>query len=224
MLLAILISIGLTVISHALSGTGTGGNAGSTIFSSTLTGKVTVNAVVDAERRQLQAHAVGVPSGVNPQWEWYVASDASGADSHPIGSGDGAITAGFYPGCYVKAVVTDATGKYSGSIESAWTGPVTMAMTGDLSISHIAVGYGPGFRASGLPADGDGRAIAVEKRYEVSFDANGSNPMILEGSGADGWRIPASLQGSWIRLVITPSAEFKDHVHGSIASDWVQVA
>ena len=56
--------------------------------------------------------------GVSPRWEWYAASDTSGTGSHLIGNGDGAVTSGFFPGCYVKAVVRDGAGNYDGSVES----------------------------------------------------------------------------------------------------------
>lgn len=99
-----------------------------------------------------------------------------------------------------------------------------MAMTGDASISGVAVGYRPGYRVSGIPSDGNGVLIAVERRYQVASAVDGSQAVELAGSGAEDWSIPESLKGSWIRLIITPSAEYGNCVFGSIASDWVQVA
>lgn len=222
-LLAILISITLTVVLHALSGNGSGGPADVILPTSKLVGTIDIDATVNPDSRQIKAHAEAVPSGVTPQWEWYAAVDASGTGSRQISGDDGTVSAGIFPGCYLKAIITDAMGRYPGSIESEWTGPVTMTMTGDVEISGVAVGYGPGYRAFGVPLDANGRPIAIERHYEVSSDANGSTPLELDGSGTEGWRIPSSLKGKWMRLVLTPSAEYGDFVFGSIASGWVQV-
>lgn len=224
-LFAILVTIALTAFSYALDGSGSGthGDAGF-ILSPKLAGTVTVDTAADATTGQLKALATIIPDGVSPRWEWYAASDASGTGSRPIGNGDGAVTTGFFPGCYVKAVVRDAAGRFDGSVKSEWSGPVTMAMTGDASIYGVSVGYRPGFRVSGIPADGNGVLIAVERRYQAASAADGSQAIELAGSGAEDWSIPESLKGRWIRLVITPSAEYGNCVFGSIASDWVQVS
>lgn len=127
-------------------------------------------------------------------------------------------------GKYLRKVMYDESGQYSGELDSGWVGPMTSEFFGTVDIIGTAVVHnrpsyevnGPIFQSTQTGCEN------YHVIWEIADDDQGTNGMTHIGLTNGGYLEHEDV-GKFIRVVVVARSPFSQYVTGQITSAWVEV-
>lgn len=190
-----------------------------------LNGTVTLNPDATVEGATASIHVNYTYSmGAEPVILWEYADDASGTNAAAVPIEENVIQCPIW-GKYIRAVLTDGSGTYYGSVSSDWTGPATTEFYGSAEIvgDNAYVGERPGFSVSGpILTEGQSDLSNYKITWWVADDAAGTNKEPYAPLN-DGGYIEDAAFGKYIAFEVSAKDEWSAYVTGSVMSEWVYI-
>lgn len=190
-----------------------------------LNGTVTLNPDATVEGATASIHVNYTYSmGAEPVILWEYADDASGTNAAAVPIEENVIQCPIW-GKYIRAVLTDGSGTYYGSVSSEWTGPATTEFYGSAEIvgSNAYIGERPGYSVSGpILTEGQSGLSNYKITWWVADDAAGTNKEPYAPLN-DGGYIEDAAFGKYLAIEVSAKDEWSAYVTGSVMSEWVYI-
>lgn len=191
-----------------------------------LEGTVTVNpnATVEGAAANISVNYT-YSIGADPVIVWEYADDASGTNAAAVPIEENVIQCPIW-GKYIRAILTDGSGTYYGSVSSDWTGPATTEFYGSVEIlgGDPVVGERPGLSVIGpILTDGQSDLSNYKITWWAADDASGANKEPYAPLN-DGGYIEDNPSGpSYLAVEVSVKDEWSAYVTGSVMSEWVHI-
>lgn len=152
-----------------------------------------------------------------------MASDVNGTNAEAFQVTDNVTKKPIW-GKYLRKVMYDKSGQYSGELDSGWVGPMTAEFFGTVDIIGTAVVHnrpsyevnGPIFQSTQTGCEN------YHVIWEIADDDQGTNGMTHIGLTNGGYLEHEDV-GKFIRVVVVARSPFSQYVTGQITSAWVEV-
>lgn len=152
-----------------------------------------------------------------------MASDVNGTNAEAFQVTDNVTKKPIW-GKYLRKVMYDESGAYSGELDSGWVGPMTAEFFGTVDIIGTAVVHnrpsyevnGPIFQSTQTGCEN------YHVIWEIADNDQGTNGMTHIGLTNGGYLEHEDV-GKFIRVVVVARSPFSQYVTGQITSAWVEV-
>lgn len=152
-----------------------------------------------------------------------MASDVNGTNAETFQVTDNVTEKPIW-GKYLRKVMYDESGQYSGELDSGWVGPMTSEFFGTVDIIGTAVVHNrPSYEVNGpIFQNTQTGCENYHVIWEIADDDQGTNGMTHIGLTNDGYLEHEDV-GKFIRVVVVARSPFSQYVTGQITSAWVEV-
>lgn len=152
-----------------------------------------------------------------------MASDVNGTNAETFQVTDNVTEKPIW-GKYLRKVMYDESGQYSGELDSGWVGPMTSEFFGTVDIIGTAVVHNrPSYEVNGpIFQNAQTGCENYHVIWEIADDDQGTNGMTHIGLTNGGYLEHEDV-GKFIRVVVVARSPFSQYVTGQITSAWVEV-